>query len=121
MKLEYKEGLIFTSIKISFNGKSKIINNIVINTALMQSIISSKVVGDIGINSDSSNAFENNKNTLFTKVIDKITLGCNSIEKISVDFDLIDNELEINGLLGLDILIKFGAVIDLKNLELKFN
>lgn len=37
------------------------------------------------------------------------------------DFGLIDTNGEINGLIGLDILMEVGAVIDLKNLEIDVN
>ena len=40
MKLEYSDGLIFTSIEVSYKGKSKVINNIVIDTGAAGSIIS---------------------------------------------------------------------------------
>ena len=36
-----------------------------------------------------------------------------------MDFGIIDTKGEINGLLGLDILIEIGAIIDLKNLIIK--
>ena len=31
MKLDYKDGLLFASIEITYKGKSKIINNVVID------------------------------------------------------------------------------------------
>ena len=39
MEVEYKEGLLFTSIGISFQGRLKIIDNIVIDTGAAESII----------------------------------------------------------------------------------
>lgn len=38
---------------------------------------------------------------------------------MNIDFGIIDVRGEINGLLGLDILIEIGAIIDLKNLIIK--
>lgn len=124
MKLEYRDGLIFTSIKVSYKGKSKIINNIVIDTGAAGSIISPDAVDDIGIYAELGDKIMEyygvggSAHNAFIKVIDKIVLGSNSIEENEIDFGLIDNSGEINGLLGLDILMKIGVVIDLKNLEL---
>ena len=55
----------------------------------------------------------------FIKVLDEIKLESHEIKNIEIDFCLIDNSGEINGLLGLDILMKIGALIDFKNLELR--
>ncbi len=42
------------------------------------------------------------------------------LNNIKLDFGIIDSKGEINGLLGLDILIKLGALIDLDKLKLGF-
>jgi hypothetical protein len=127
MKLEYRDGLIFTSIEVSYKGKSKVINNVVLDTGAAGSIISPDAVDDIGIYAELADKIMEyygvggSAHNAFIKVMDTITIGCNSIQKIEIDFGLIDNSGEINGLLGLDILLKIGAVIDLKNLVLSFN
>jgi hypothetical protein len=46
-------------------------------------------------------------------------LGEVSLEEVKIDFGVIDPTGIINGLLGLDLLMKLGAVIDLKRLSLK--
>jgi hypothetical protein len=45
-------------------------------------------------------------------------LGEVSLEEVKMDFGVIDPKGYINGLLGLDLLMKLGAVIDLKKLSL---
>lgn len=40
MKIEFREGLLFTSIQISFRGRTKVIENMVIDTGAAESIIS---------------------------------------------------------------------------------
>jgi hypothetical protein len=47
-----------------------------------------------------------------------MNLGPLNFEKIKLDFGVIDPQGHINGLLGLDILLKANAVIDLRHLEL---
>lgn len=49
MKLEYRDGLLFTSIQISYKGRTKTIDNVVIDTGAAGSIISPDSVDDIGI------------------------------------------------------------------------
>lgn len=49
MNIEFRDGLLFTSVEISYKGHSKLIDNIVIDTGAAESIISPDIVDDIGI------------------------------------------------------------------------
>ncbi len=49
MDIEYRDGLLFTSIEIFYRGKMKKIENIVIDTGASQTLISQDSVDDIGI------------------------------------------------------------------------
>jgi len=40
MKIEFRDGLLFSSIRISFRGSTKVIENMVIDTGAAESIIS---------------------------------------------------------------------------------
>ena len=127
MKLEFREGLLFTSIQISFRGSSKVIENIVIDTGAAESIISPEAVEDIGIYAepeDSVNSFYGVGGSLhnfFSKKVEDIKLGRYLLSDTKMDFGVIDPKGAINGLLGLDLLIKIGAVINLKSLSLTFD
>ncbi|QAT39853.1 retropepsin-like aspartic protease [Clostridium sp. JN-9] len=121
MKLEYKEGLLFTSIGISYKGRSKIINNVVVDTGASGSIISPDAVDDIGIYAELNDKIMEyygvggSTHNAFVKNIEEIKIGNESINGIQIDFGLIDQSGKINGLIGLDVLIEIGAVIDLGN------
>lgn len=127
MKIEFRDGLLFTSIQISFRGSSKVIENIVIDTGAAESIISPDAVEDIGIFAepeDSVNSFYGVGGSLhnfFSKNVEHIKLGRYILDETKMDFGVIDPKGDINGLLGLDLLIKLGAVINLKNLSLIFD
>jgi len=124
MKIQYRDDLLFTSIEISYKGKSKIIDNIVIDTGAAGTIISSDAVDDIGIYAELGDRIMEyygvggSTHNAFIKTIDEIKVGTQSSRNIEIDFGLIDTNGEINGLLGLDILMNLGVVIDLKNLSL---
>ncbi|HZK83522.1 MAG TPA: retroviral-like aspartic protease family protein [Desulfosporosinus sp.] len=124
MNMKFQDGLLFTSIQISFRGKTKIIKNIVIDTGAAETLISPDAVEDIGIFAeleDSVNSFYGVGGSLhnfFSKNVKQVKLGEDSLEDVKIDFGVIDPNGTINGLLGLDLLIKLGAVIDLKKLSL---
>lgn len=125
MNIQYRNGLVFTTLEITFRGNSKIIDDIVIDTGACETIISPDIVEDIGVFAelnDKVNSFYGVGGSLhnfFSKVVDEIKIGDKIIGSTKVDFGVIDPEGDINGLLGLDFLMEIGAVIDLKNLEIK--
>lgn len=126
MKIEYKNGLLFTTLEICFRNKCKRINNVVIDTGASITIISPDVVDDIGIFAEaddpivSSMGVGGSIHNFFIKVIDTIKIDNRKIANLKLDFGIIDPKGEINGLLGLDILIKLGASIDLEEFKIRF-
>jgi predicted aspartyl protease len=129
MNIEFKEGLLFTSIQISYRGSTKLIENIVIviDTGAAETIISPDAVEDIGIYAeleDSVNSFYGIGGSLhnyFSKNRVQVELGNVCLEEAKMDFGVVDPQGNINGLLGLDYLMKLGAILDLKKLSLIFN
>ena len=125
MKLEYKYGLLFTSIEILYKGKSKVIDNVVVDTGAAESIISPDAVEDIGIYAELEDRIieysgvGGSTHHAFVKNIEELKIGNESVHNIKIDFGLIDSTGEINGLIGLDVLINVGAVIDLENLNIE--
>jgi hypothetical protein len=99
MNIEYREGLIFTSLHADN-------------------------IGIIAEPDDSVNSYYGVGGSLhnfFSKKVDKICFGEADMNDVKVDFGVIDLSGHINGLLGLDLLMKVRAVIDLNNLTIKIN
>ncbi|MBC8079573.1 MAG: clan AA aspartic protease [Gorillibacterium sp.] len=120
MRIEHRDGLLFTSIIIVYQGQTKQIDNIVIDTGASHTLISQDIVDDIGIrvslDDDVVASFGiGGKEHAFVKIIDGIQVGDYKFSNISLDFTAIPYT-DINGLLGLDILMNAGFVIDLKEL-----
>lgn len=123
MRIELSGGLLFTSMAITYKGKKKSIDKVVIDTGAVYSIVSPDVVNDLGIAFERGDKIVTSygvggKQYAFRKPVDRVTFGPFNIERCGIDFDLIDPQGKINGLLGLDLLVTAGAVIDLKNLLL---
>lgn len=127
MRIHLEKGLLFTSIEISYKGISKVVENVVIDTGAAETIISPDIVEDIGIIAelnDTVNSFYGvggSIHNFFSKKVDEINIDGISLRKIKLDLGVIDPKDYINGLLGLDLLIKLGAILDLKMLTLTVN
>lgn len=122
MKIDYKDGLLFTSIEVTYNGKSKIIDNIVVDTGAENCLISQEEVDDIGIRISRDDEIVTSYGIggtehAFVKIVDEIKIGEIQINDFSIDFTVFPYE-DINGLLGLDALIEGGFIINLNTLTI---
>lgn len=125
MKMDYRNGLLFASVEITYNGKSKKITDVVIDTGAAKSIFSSDVVDELGVFAEPGDKISSffgiggSAHHAFAKTIDLIKFDSAVIRDIDLDFGLIDIDGKINGLLGLDVLVKSEAIIDLKEMTVK--
>jgi len=123
MQIEFREGLLFTEVTIQYKGKSKLIKNVVIDTGASHTLISQDAVDDIDIWATKDDHFITSfgiggEEHAFIKMIDTIEVGEYLVKDVEIDFTSFKYH-NINGLLGLDILLEGKFNIDLYNLELK--
>jgi predicted aspartyl protease len=122
MKIEFRDGLLFTSIMIVFCGRSKVVENIVIDTGASHSLISQDSVDELGLMVTKEDEIITSygiggKEHAFVKQVEKIVIDEYIVENFPLDFTSFIYE-DINGLLGLDILIKAGFILDLNQLNM---
>lgn len=122
MKIEYRDGLLFTDIAITFHGLKKTLKNIVIDTGASHTLLSQDEVDDIGIKvtleDDITTSYGiGGKEHAFVKTVQSIEIGDYALEGVQLDFTSFKYD-GINGLLGLDVLMQGKFRIDLYNLEL---
>jgi predicted aspartyl protease len=123
LKLQYRDGLIFSSIKVTCNGKTSELNDVVVDTGASYCIIEPSAIEDLGIVFTKDDEIETfyGVNSLFSYVkrsADKITLDDVSIPNVPIYIGSVSES--INALLGLDVLLSAGAIIDLKKMEIRF-
>lgn len=124
MNIDYRDGLLFTSIEIEYRGKLKVIDSIVIDTGAAESIISPDIVDEIEIYPEEDDEIVTfvgvggSEHHSFVKKVNTVKVGSFLLKDIELDFGIIDPKGKIKGLLGLDILVKVGAVIDLKGFKI---
>ncbi len=57
---------------------------------------------------------------VFSRLIDSISISGQELDSVELEFGGLDYGFQMNGILGLDVLMRMGAVLDLKYLTVKF-
>ncbi len=123
-KLEYKKGLLYTSIELKYKEKSIIIDDVIIDTGASHTIIATEYLEemDIPLLDDDELVKATGYGGMvcysIRKRLDEIRCGSLVLKDIKLDFGVIDPNDIINGLIGLDFLIRSKSVIDLADLTI---
>lgn len=102
----------------------KIIKNVVLHTGAAHTIINPDSIHKLGIKAEPEDEFvtmygASGEQYAYRKEINLIGIEDKNLKNIEIDFGMIDEDGYINGLIGLDVLIKLEANINLKNLVLE--
>lgn len=123
MKIEYVDGLLQTSLILNFKGQALTIDKLVIDTGASHTLLSADAVAGMGVYFETGDeiitAFGiGGEESCFPKTFHSIQLGSFHIENYKLDVGTLHEKLAINGLLGLDLLMKAGIVLDLAGLAM---
>ena len=122
MKIEVIDGLLLASIVVEYQGKTKTVDRVVIDTGASHTILSSDAVDDLGISFKTGDVIIEShgiggSDYAFQKKIESIHFAGYTSYDCYVDFGQL-NWGNLNGLIGLDILLAGSFTIDLDFMEL---
>ncbi len=120
MRIEYSQGLLLAPLTVTYNGRTKTIDRMSIDTGAAHTIVVSDVVDDIGVAFKTGDPINRSQGIggadyAFEKTVDNIEFGGYRMTKKPLDFGRID--WAINGLIGLDIILPGRFVVDLNAME----
>ena len=123
MKIQSIDGLLFVTMTLTFRGKSKTIDQLVLDTGASHSVISMDLVDDIGVYGKIDDEIVvmhgiGGVERSIRKKIDSVEFGTFKLPGVKLDFANFDAHFGVNGLLGADILTTGRFVIDLDEMEL---
>lgn len=122
IKIQVKNGLLYTSIKLTHERNSVVIDDVIIDTGAFHTIITADFLDDMGAEfADEDKLIEASgyggvSSYAVRKRIDSIDCDGIKLHNFKIDFGEIDPNEKVNGLLGLDFLRDAGIVIDLVDL-----
>lgn len=123
MNIEYVNGLLHAKMSITYQGQTTTIDRLVIDTGAWKTLLSADVVFDLGIFATPDDDLTvmsgiGGEDFAFRKVVDCVVFGSLEMERFPLDFGDLDEGFGINGIIGLDILLKGQFVIDLEEMKI---
>lgn len=124
MKIRIEDGLPFVSISISFQQRQLELDNVIIDIGSAETILKFGSGKSIGISQETDDEIHRicgggGKEFEFAKRIDRISLNDAIVEDFQVEIGAMEYGFAIEGILGLDFLTQIGAIIDLKELQIR--
>jgi predicted aspartyl protease len=125
MQLALKYDLPFVRVTISYNGNILEIPDVLIDTGSATTILSTDIVASVQIlplPQDTLYTIRGvgGSEVVFSRQVDYLKIGECSIAGFEIEVGFMDYGFEINGILGMDILSRAGAIINLKEMRIDF-
>ncbi|MCU0753892.1 MAG: retropepsin-like domain-containing protein [Xanthomonadales bacterium] len=125
MKLQLRDRLIFAPVRLTYRGATVQINDMLVDTGSSSTLISIDSVAAMGIQPDPADTIRRIRGVggveyVFSRQVDVLRMGGHQACDIHVEFGDLDYGFRMDGILGLDVLMRMGAVLDLGNLRLEF-
>ncbi len=125
MKLTLRYDLPFITATLTYHGRSLAIPHVLIDTGSASSVFATDAVRELGIIPSPDDRLRflrgvGGTESVFTRAIDRLEVSGAKIPDFQIEVGGMDYGFEINGILGMNFLLRTGAVIDLRTSELSF-
>ena len=125
MRLTLRDDLIIVPVTVVYRGREIQIQDMVVDTGSATTLISTDVVAQVGIVPELDDVLHfvrgvGGTEVVFSRQVDSLQVGPQAVEQFEVEVGGLDNTFDINGILGMDFLLRVGAIINLSALQLDF-
>ena len=126
MKLRLAQGLVYVEMDVTFRGRGLHLSDVILDTGSAGTIFAADRLLEIGVAPEPADAIRRIRGVggteyVFTKSLDRLAVGEMEIDRFEIEIGAMDYGFPADGILGLDYLLKAGALIDLRRLELRFS
>jgi hypothetical protein len=124
MKIRLEHGLAYVEAALTFRGRSLSLRDIILDTGSASTIFSADRLLEIGVVPEPADALHRLRGVggteyAFTKRLDLLAVDDMKVPDFSIEVGAMDYGFPADGILGLDYLLRIGALVDLRRLELR--
>lgn len=121
INLRVEKGLLFCSIMVNNGGTKLKMENVLVDTGSAGTIFKTEILEEIGIRQEPNDPLEvirgvGGSEFVFIKIIKEIEIDGMKVNNFQVEVGAMDYGIDMDGIIGLDLLMKLGVKIDLKAL-----
>jgi len=125
MQLTLRHDLILTHVTVAYQGREAVIEDVAVDTGSATTLISADVLAQIGIVPEPADVLYTVRGVggaevVFSRRLDRLQTSYQAVEQFEVEVGGMDYGFAINGILGMDYLLRTGAIINLATLQLDF-
>lgn len=125
MQLTLKDDLPFATVKVVYRGAEIEIADVLVDTGSASTMLAADTVSQIGIVPEPQDTLRvirgvGGTELVFARQVDRLQVGQRDVALFEIEVGGMDYGFEINGILGMDFLVRTGAIINLRVLRLEF-
>lgn len=119
----FKNGLIFANATLTHGIINILLKNALIDTGSSSTVISSEISQKLGLKPEANDLINSVQGvggleSVYEKKIDSIKLDVSEASNFHIQVGTMDYGIELEAIIGLDLLKECGTLLDLKNLIL---
>ena len=125
IQLTLRDDLPFVTVRVAYGGRDIEIPDVLIDTGSASTVLSADAVAQVGIVPAESDVLHvirgvGGTEVAYSRCVDRLQLGDKLLSQFEVEIGAMDYGFQINGIIGMDVLVSTGAVINLQSLHLSF-
>lgn len=123
MKIRLEGGLPFVTVSLTHQGRELVLDRVLLDTGSGASVVAADEVARLGVVPEPTDVLRRivgvgGTEFVFSKRVGKLVLGNLEAEDFEIQVGAMDYGFPIQGLLGMDFLLRSAAIIDLGRLEI---
>lgn len=121
--LRIENNLPFIELKVFYSGEELLLKNVLVDTGSAGTILKLDLVEQIGIKSEPDDIIGSvlgvgGSEFVYIKMVDALELGGLRVENFKVDIGEMNYGFQIDGIIGMNFLLKIKSIIDLHALQI---
>ena len=125
MRLTLKDDLLFVTLALVYRGATLVVPDVLVDTGSAGTILSANLVAQVALIPEPGDILHTvrgvgGSEAVFARRVDRLQVDNQAVENFEVEIGGMEYGFGINGILGMDYLVRVGAIINLHTLAMEF-